>query len=131
MKKYYMLASLAIAGVIVLSGASSANAKATQAELFYDDATVGTIANPGRVAPGSGTDPLYMVTNGVEEQLGIASVAPGDDGYHGGRWAVYTVTFSGDPYLLTSDEAVLEAEEADDVIVTRMPELDNRCPVLL
>lgn len=130
MKTRYASAALLIAGIIVLGSASSASAKVTHAELFYDDATVRTVANPARVAPGSGTDPLYMVTNGAEGQLGIAGAAPGDENYRGGRWAVSTVTFNVDPYVLTSDEAVLAAQAAGDVTVTRAPSLDNRCPVL-
>jgi hypothetical protein len=64
--------------------------------------------------------------------LSVTAVAPGDGNYHGGRWAVYTVTFSQgvEPYLITSDEAVLTAEASGDVTVTRTPDADNRCPVL-
>jgi len=71
------------------------------------------------------------VTNGVEGQLGIAGVAPGDGPYHGGAWALNLVTFnqSVTPYLLTSDEAVFMAEAAGDVTVTRTPDADFRCPI--
>jgi hypothetical protein len=73
-----------------------------------------------------------MVTNGTSGQLGIAGVGPGEPGYHGGQWAVYTVTFNAGvtPYLLTSDEDVQQALDDGDVTVTRVPEMDNRCPVL-
>ena len=52
--------------------------------------------------------------------------------YHGGAWAIHTVTFNVGvtPYLLTSDEDVADAEAAGDVTVTRHPELDNRCPIM-
>jgi hypothetical protein len=116
-----------IAGLLLLS--APALATAGKGFLYLDGDVVRTVVPPAAI-PHGGTDPLYMVTNGVEDQFGVAGVGPGDAGYHGGRWAVYLVTFNVDPYLLTSDEAVFAAEAAGDVTVTRAPELDNRCPVL-
>jgi hypothetical protein len=99
--------------------------------LYLDGTVVRTIGLPASI-PQGGRDPLYMVTNGTSDQLGITAVGPGYSGYHGGAWAVYQVTFAPGvtPYLLTSDEDVAAAEEAGDVTVTRAPALDNRCPVL-
>jgi hypothetical protein len=99
--------------------------------LYLDSETIRTFVVPAPVPDGSGTDPLFMVTNGVQGQLGIAGVGPGQPGYHGGLWAIYLVTFNAGetPYLLTSDEAVEAAENAGDVTVTRAPEMDNRCPI--
>jgi len=72
-----------------------------------------------------------QLRNGAAGQLGIAGVAPGDGPYHGGAWAVNSVTFNDGvtPYLLTSDEAVFAAQAAGDVTVTRNPDADFRCPV--
>jgi len=101
-------------------------------QLFHDGAVVGTVVTAAPIAPGSGTDPFYKVTNGASGQLGIAGVAPGDGPYHGGSWQVYVVTFnpSVTPYLLTSDEAVIAARDAGDVTVTRAGNADFRCPVV-
>jgi hypothetical protein len=98
--------------------------------LFHDGAVVGTVVPPVAI-PGAGTDPFYKVTNGATGQLGIAGVAPADGPYHGGAWAVFTVTFAPGvaPYLLTSDEAVFAARSAGDVVVTRNAGADFRCPV--
>jgi hypothetical protein len=117
--------------VVALAVAIPATAAATKGNLYHDGEIVGTIVNSGTVAPGSGTDPFYGVTNGAEGQLGIAGVAPGDGPYHGGNWAFNAVTFRPGvtPYLLTSDEAVFEAQARGDVTVTRMPDKDFRCPV--
>ena len=125
------LGILAIALAIALSSiASPALAeKATKGMLYHNGNIVGTVVVSAPV-PQGGTDPFYMVTNGVEDQLGIAGVAPGDGPYHGGAWAVNLVTFNVDPYLLTSDEAVMAAEAAGDVTVTRNRAADFRCPVL-
>jgi hypothetical protein len=99
-------------------------------QLFHNGDVVGTVVTPSPIAAGSGTDPLYSVTNGAAGQLGIAGVAPGDGPYHGGAWQVYGVTFNPGvtPYLLTSDEAVMAAEQAGDVTVTRAGDADFRCP---
>lgn len=116
----------------VFMGVLSADASVTRSMLFHNGALVRTVAVPAAM-PNGGIDPLYMVTNGVSGQLSITAVGPGETGYHGGAWAVYSVTFiaSTTPYLLTSESEVRAAETAGDVTVSRMPDLDNRCPVLL
>lgn len=109
-----------------------ATATTGKGQLFHDGAVVGTVVTPSPIAAGSGTDPFYNVTNGASGQLGIAGVAPGDGPYHGGSWQVFLVTFNPGvtPYLLTSDEAVMAAEAAGDVTVTRAGDADFRCPVV-
>jgi hypothetical protein len=128
MRKGIVMAAVTIAGL--LAAAAPASAGATKGLLYHDGDIVRTVVNAGRI-PHQGTDPFFGVTNGVEDQLGIAGVAPGDGPYHGGSWAMNTVTFNEGvtPYLLTSDEAVFAAEAAGDVTVTRVPESDFRCPV--
>jgi hypothetical protein len=114
-----------------LFAALPAGATTGKGQLFHDGSVVGTVVTPAPIAAGSGTDPFYKVTNGVDGQLGVAGVAPGDGPYHGGSWQVYLVAFNSGvtPYLLTSDEAVAAAQAAGDVTVTRSPDADFRCPV--
>jgi hypothetical protein len=121
----------ALVAAAALFFALPAAATTSKGQLFHDGAVIGTVVVPAHVAPGSGLDPLYKVTNGADGQLGIAGVAPGDGPYHGGRWQVFLVTFADGvtPYLLTSDEAVAAAAAAGDVTVTRAPDADFRCPV--
>jgi hypothetical protein len=116
--------------VLGLAGAPAEGQEPSFGFLYHDGEVVRTIVPPA-ATPKRGRDPLFMVTNGVEGQLGIAAVAPGDRGYHGGKWAVYAVTFADDvePYLLTSAEAVMAAKLAGDVEVVRMPLLDFKCPI--
>jgi hypothetical protein len=125
-----VLAIGAVVGVAVLLLSAPAFAKSSKGLLFHNGSTVRTVVVPAPI-PNGGTDPLYSVTNGAEGQLGIAGVAPGDGPYHGGAWAVSTVTFNAGvtPYLLTSDEAVFAAEASGDVTVARVPDSDFRCPV--
>jgi hypothetical protein len=121
----------ALITTVGLVAAMPAGATVSQGQLFHDGAIVGTVVTPAPIAPGSGTDPFYKVTNGVAEQLGIAGVAPGDGAYHGGSWQVYLVTFKAGitRYVLTSDEAVAAAQAAGDVTVTRSSSADFRCPI--
>jgi len=59
----------------------------------------------------------------------IAASAPGDAWYHGGHWAVYEVSWRRAPYLLKSESEILAAERVGDVVITRRPEHDFRCPL--
>jgi hypothetical protein len=126
--KIAIAAATAVAALVV---AVPAIATAGKGLLFHDGAVVGTVVVPAPVPAGSGTDPFYEVTNGADGQLGIAGVAPGDGPYHGGDWQVWLVTFNDGvtPYLLTSDEAVVAAQAAGDVTVTRAADADFRCPI--
>src|ERR687885_2512710 len=121
----------AVAAGMALFVVVPAMATTGKGRLFHDGTVVGTVVTPSPITAGSGTDPFYNVTNGAAGQLGIAGVAPGDGPYHGGDWQVWLVTFNAGvtPYLLTSDEAVLAAEAAGDVTVTRAPDADFRCPI--
>src|SRR5437870_4862727 len=125
-----LLAAFLAAGTALLA-ALPAMATTETGQLFHDGAVVGTVVTPAPIAAGSGTDPFYNVTNGAAGQLGIAGVAPGDGPYHGGDWQVWLVTFKDGvtPYLLTSDEAVVAAQAAGDVTVTRAAAADFRCPI--
>ena len=126
--KTLLILTAIVAALAVIQPAAATTAKG---QLFHNGSVVGTVVPPDRIAAGSGTDPLYMVTNGASGQLGIAGVGPGDGSFHGGAWQVWLVTFKAGvtPYLLTSDEAVMAAAAAGDVTVVRAPDLDNRCPV--
>ena len=128
MKRLIAVGAIAGAMLFALSGAASAGAG--KGTLFHDGGTIRTVVTQSPI-PNGGTDPFYAVTNGAAGQLGIAGVAPSDGPYHGGSWALYTVTFNDgvSPYLLTSDAAVFAAEAAGDVTVIRVPDADFRCPV--
>src|ERR687886_9462 len=84
MRSRIALAAAATVAAAVL--AAPAMATTGKGSLFHDGAVVGTVVVPAHVAPGSGSDPFYNVTNGAAGQLGIAGVAPGDGPYHGGDW---------------------------------------------
>lgn len=95
---------------------------------YYNDTILRTVVPPAS-NPGTGRDNFYAITNGVAGQKGVVGVAPGDTDYHGGHWKVYTVAFTIAPYLLTSEAAVLAAEAAGKVTITRDPNADFKCPI--
>ena len=98
---------------------------------FYDGGEVRTVVPPA-ANPHAGRDNFYGMFNvAAEGQKGVVAVAPGDRDYHGGKWAFHKVEWNVDvtPYLLTSEDAVLAAETAGDVTITRLPEMDFKCPI--
>src|SRR5436309_11402433 len=125
MRRALIIAALLSATSVLL--ALPASATVGKGLLFHDGAVVGTVVVPVQI-PGQGTDPFYVVTNGVSGQLGIAGVAPGDGPYHGGEWEVFTVTFTpgASPSLLSSDEEVFAAVQAGDATITRSASADFR-----
>src|SRR5207245_3869083 len=122
--------SIVVAGLLV-AGLSQVvlGAEPGFGKLFLNGQVVGTVVPPAQVAPGSGQDPFYKVTNGVSGQLGVAGVGPGGPGYHGRDWQVFTVHFNQAPYLLTSGSAVAAAEARGDVTDARHPEQTLRCTI--
>ena len=98
--------------------------------LYFNGTIVRTVVPPAAF-PNEGLDNFYKVTNGATGQLGIVAVAPGSPGYNGGHWKVFTVTFNleNTPALLTSEQAVLSAQNAGMVTVTRNAAADFLCPV--
>ena len=119
---------LAVASLLFVASASAA--KPAFGNLFYEGDIVRTVIPPA-AAPKQGRDNIYPIMGGVEEQLPVAAVAPGDRGYHGGKWAVNVVmwTMGVEPYLLTSEDEVFDARDYGDVNITRVPDADFKCPI--
>ena len=132
MRKFILVAAVmaAVFGYSAGIGGGSARADVGKGMLFFDGGILRTVVTPA-ATPNAGTDAFYAVTNGLVGQKGIAGVAPGSPGYHGGNWAFSTVTFKPNvaPYLLTSAAAVDAAVTAGKVTVTRVPAKDFLCPV--
>ena len=110
----------AIAGIFALLAIPASSAFAATpgfGMLYYEGEIVRTVVPPSEIK--KGLDDFYAVTNPATGQLGIAAVAPGDRDYHGGHWIVNEVTFNVEPYLLASEQAVLDAETEGDVSINR------------
>jgi hypothetical protein len=131
MKKFSLVPVFIVAAFVLALPVSSVFAATPGfGNLYYNGAIVHTVVPPAAF-PNTGIDNFYKVTNGDTGQLGIASVAPGADGYHGGHWKVFIVTFNAEatPVPLTSQAAVLAAQSAGTVSVTRNASADFLCPV--
>ena len=130
MKTFTMALFSALAIALILPVTSAFAATPGFGNLYFNGMIVRTVVPPAAF-PNTGLDNFYKVTNGAPGQLGIASVAPGSLDYHGGHWKVFTVTFNTGktPALLTSEQAVLSAQNAGVVAVTRNPAADFLCPI--
>ncbi len=123
-----IMAALMIMALAVPVLADSGNANVGFGQLFYEGETVRTVVPPA-ASPQMGRDNLYVIMEGVSDQLPVAAVAPGDRDYHGGKWAFHSVTWNVEPYLLGSAVDVEDAEAAGDVTITRVPANDFKCPI--
>ncbi len=130
MKTLTMTIFSALVIALVLSVTPAFAATPGFGNLYYNGTIVRTVVPPAAF-PNEGRDNFYKVTNGATGQLGIVAVAPGSSDYHGGHWKVFTVTFNSEitPVLLTSEQAVLSAQNAGMVTVTRNAAADFLCPV--
>jgi hypothetical protein len=96
---------------------------------FYNGTDVRTVVPPAAF-PNEGIDNFYGFPDGAAAgQKGVVAVAPGATNYHGGHWKFFAVTFNVTPYVLTSEAAVLAAQAAGDVTVTRVRANDFLCPI--
>jgi hypothetical protein len=130
MKTLAMTIFSALVIALVLPVASAFAAAPSFGNLYFNGTIVRTVVPPAAF-PNEGRDNFYKVTNGATGQLGIVAVAPRSSDYHGGHWKVFTVTFNSGitPLLLTSEQAVLSAQNAGIVTVTRNATADFLCPV--
>jgi hypothetical protein len=95
---------------------------------YLDGGVVRTVVPPA-ATPNAGRDDFYAVMGGVAEQKGVVAVGPGSADYHGGDWKFFAVMWNVQPYLLTAADAVLAAEAAGDVTITRVADNDFKCPI--
>jgi hypothetical protein len=137
-----LLLGVLVAGVAVIAFAASAMAGGVTGPAFYVDGglyrTVGTptdLSDTG--APDSSFDTIYQFFG---LQPNVATAAPGDPGYNGGRWRVHGLRFSdyaaavakfdanGSGNLDSDEEvdAALAASAATDIGVIESFE----CPVI-
>lgn len=131
MKRLLLTAIAGLVAVMALAGPVGAR---TFGAVYAHDEIYRVFGNAANVPDGSGTDPFAKFANSANgAQLGVAEFAPGDPGdSHGGRWAVYTATWTaGDPSTLVTSWEQLEAlANAGQLTLVRNPAADFRCPVL-
>ena len=128
--------------VMALAGAAAVSANGVGGPAFYVDGVVyRTVGTPtdfsGTGAPDHSYDTIYEF-GGL--QLNVATAAPGDRDYNGGRWMVHALNFSDYPAAVAAHDAngsgdldsdaeiasALDAGDATDLGVVKMFE----CPVI-
>jgi hypothetical protein len=144
MKRVLLTAVTATAAILVFAGVASAGGSGgVTGPSFYVDGTlyrtVGTPTDLSKTgAPDSSFDTIYQFFGA--QPYNVATAAPGDRGYNGGRWRVHGLTFanyasavaqfdtngSGDFDSAAEVAAVVSAGAATDIgIVTSFV-----CPVI-
>jgi hypothetical protein len=105
-----------VAGIVLLTSASvagAAGAGGVTGPSFYVDGTLyRTVGTPtdlsGTGAPASSFDTIYEFF-GVQP-FNVATAAPGDPGYNGGRWRVQGLTFTNYAAALTAYDTNLSGD---------------------
>ena len=126
-----IIASLA-AATLLAAVSTTALAGGPPGPAFYVDGdlyrTVGTPTDFSTTgAPEHSFDTVYQFFGTITN---VASSAPGDRDYNGGRWMVIGATWNVAPYQLESEEEVLAAEAAGDITLTDDPIKWFECPVI-
>ena len=108
----------AVGGVLmaVAAGVTPASAGVTGPAFYVDGQVYRTVGTPtdlsGTGAPAHAWDTIY---NFGGNQMNVATAAPGDRDYNGGRWMVHALTFpNGYPAALASgdlnDNGVIDSD---------------------
>jgi hypothetical protein len=98
MKRVLLTAVTATAAILVFAGVASAGGSGgVTGPSFYVDGTlyrtVGTPTDLSKTgAPDSSFDTIYQFFGA--QPYNVATAAPGDRGYNGGRWRVHGLTFA-------------------------------------
>ena len=137
-----LLALLTVLGVTVFAGSAAAGNGPPHIGFYVDGTTYRTVGTPtdlsGTGAPDHSFDTLYEFSGA---QLNVATAAPGDRDYNGGRWRVQVLGFpSGYAATLASadengngvidSDAELARAFADGTAVVAGPGPSFECPVI-
>jgi hypothetical protein len=112
------------AGIVVVASASvagAAGAGGVGGPAFYVDGTLyRTVGTPtdltGTGAPASSFDTIYEFFGA--QPYNVATAAPGDPGYNGGRWRVHGLTFTSYATALSAYDANLSGDFDSEAEVT-------------
>jgi hypothetical protein len=131
MKRLLVGATVGMLAVLTLAAPVGAR---TFGAIYANDQVYRVFGNAANVPDGTGTDPFAKFTNSPNaDQFGVAEFAPGSPtGHHGGRWAVYTATWTtGNASTLVTSWSQLESLAASgQLTLVRNAAADFRCPVL-
>ena len=105
------LTTALVAGLVLIVSAAAAGAKGsggvTGAAFYVDGTLYRTVNTPtdlsGTNAPASSFDTIYQFFGAQE--FNVATAAPGDPGYNGGRWMVHGLSFTNYAAALAAFDA--------------------------
>ena len=137
MRKLITAAATSIAA-LALSVSAVAAGGPPQPGIYVHDVLYRTVGTPtdfsNTGAPAHSFDTIYLLDDGTNpDAAGLASVAtaaPGDKDFNGGRWMVYGITWIGTPTQLTDEQEVLDAATAGELNISAMPVKYFECPVI-
>jgi hypothetical protein len=107
-----------------------------QPAIYVDDVLYRTVGTPtdfsGTGAPAHSYDTIYPLGEDADGNplMSVATAAPGDRDYNGGRWMVLPITWNVDPVQLTNDEQVLAYEAMGKLDIADTPAKFFECPVI-
>jgi hypothetical protein len=137
-----LLALLTVLGVTAFAGSAFAGNGPPHVGFYVDGTAYRTVGTPtdlsGTGAPDGSFDTLYEFSG---NQLNVATAAPGDQDYNGGRWRVQVLGFPSGygAALASADEngngvidgdAELALAFADGTAVVTGPGPSFECPVI-
>lgn len=89
------LVALVLATLLVPTAAFAAGAGGVTGPAFYVDGTLyRTVGTPTDLSATGGPASSFDVIYAIDGQPNVATAAPGDDGYNGGRWRVHALSFT-------------------------------------
>jgi hypothetical protein len=95
MRKLILTALLAAAIAAVPATAFAAGSGGVTGPAFYVDGSLyRTVATPTDLSHTGAPDHSFDVIYGIAGQPNVATAAPGDRDYNGGRWRVHALTFT-------------------------------------
>ena len=118
MKKFVIAAALAAtalapAGLVSAAGKGQGAGGVTGPAFYVDGDLYRTVGTPTDIshtgAPAHSFDTIYA----IDGQPNVATAAPGDTDYNGGRWMVLPVTFDDGDYELAL--AAVDANDSGDL----------------
>lgn len=126
-----ILASLGAATLLAALSSTALAGGPPAAAFFVDGELYRTVGTPtdfsGTGAPAHTYDTVYQFFGTITN---VASSAPGDRDYNGGRWMVIGATWNVTPYQLHSEEEVWAAADAGHITLTDAPIRWFECPVI-
>jgi hypothetical protein len=106
MRRVLLTAITATAAILVFVGVASA-AGATGPSFYVDGTLYRTVGTPTDLShtggPDSSFDTIYQFFGA--QPYNVATAAPGDAGYNGGRWHVHGLTFADYPSAVAQFDA--------------------------